>query len=113
MILCFTDVLKRIISLKKSTHLSGTIIVITVCSVFLWLPLFMNYYGLMEADLLTATLSFENSDLDILPAVQKSQLLFWNSGIVFNQWMDDLFKASWVFHNQVPAIENKNITLRC
>jgi hypothetical protein len=73
----------------------------------------MNYYGLMEADFLTTNLSFENTDLDILPAGQKSQLPLWRSTIVFIQWMDHLFKDSQTFHSQIPALDQKNSALRC
>jgi hypothetical protein len=99
--------------MKRTQDLPRAIVVITIVSIFLWLPLFMNYYGLMEADFLATNLSFENTDLDILPVVQKSQLWSWGSGIVFAQGMNHLFKDFLVFHSQIPAIENKNNALRC
>ncbi len=99
--------------MKKTNHLPRALLVITIVSILLWLPLFMNYYWLMEADFLATNLSFENTDLDILPAAQKSQLWSWGSAIVFSQWMNHLFKDFLVFHSQIPAIENKNNALRC
>jgi hypothetical protein len=73
----------------------------------------MNYYGLLEADFLTTNLSFENTDLDILPAGQKSQLLLWGANIVFTEWTEHLVKDSQTFQSQIPALEQKNSTLRC
>jgi hypothetical protein len=43
----------------------------------------MHYYGLMEADFLASTLSFENADLEINPAVQKSPIFLWTSWAIF------------------------------
>jgi hypothetical protein len=73
----------------------------------------MSYYGLMEADFLTTNLSFENTDLDILPAGQKYQSALLGSNIVFTQWMHHLVKDSQPFHIQILALDQKNSTLRC
>jgi hypothetical protein len=99
--------------MKKRRCLPRAIVVITIFAILLWLPLFLNYYGLMEADFLATNLSFENTDLDVLPLAHKSQLWSWGSGIGCAQWMNHLFKDFPVFHNQIPAIENKTIALRC
>ena len=99
--------------MKRTNHLPRAFAVLSIVTILLWLPLFMNYYGLMEADFLATNLSFENTDLDILPAAQKSQLWSWGFGVVFAQGMNHLFKDFLVFHNQIPAIENKNNALRC
>ena len=73
----------------------------------------MNYYGLMEADFLTSNLSFENTDLDLLPIGQKSQLPLWGSNIFFTEWTDHLFKDSQAFHGLIPEPDQKNNSLRC
>ena len=61
--------------MKKTNHLPRALVVITIVSILLWLPLFMNYYGLMEADFLATNLSFENTDLDILPGRPKIPIM--------------------------------------
>jgi len=48
--------------------------VVVVISLFLGTSIYLNYYGLMEADILASNLSFENPDLENLFTDHKNQL---------------------------------------
>jgi hypothetical protein len=69
-------------------------IVLFIGVVFVWVPVFMNYYGLMEADFLASNLSFENADLEICPLGPKFPLLFLGIISFCFQWvLNLLFEA--------------------
>jgi len=48
--------------------------VLVVISLYLGTSTYLNYYGLMEADILAPNLSYENPDLENLSADHKNQL---------------------------------------
>jgi hypothetical protein len=64
------------LQLNKKNLLKAPMVVLFISVIFLWLPVFMNYYGLMEADFLTSSPSFENADLELCPLGPKFTLLF-------------------------------------
>jgi hypothetical protein len=99
--------------LKKIKKLTSALVALTICAVFLWLPIFVSYYGLMEADFLTTNLSYENTDLDLFPAGQKFQSLSWGSNTGFNQWLGHSLEGPYAFHLLIPLPGQNNPMLRC
>ncbi len=67
----------------------------------------------MEADFLTSNLSYENTDLDLFPAGQKSQPLVWGFNSGFTKWLDHLSEGSYVFHFLIAWFDQNNRLLRC
>jgi hypothetical protein len=94
-------------------NLPSALVVTTICAIFLWLPIFVSYYDLMEADFLTTNLSYENTDLDLFPAGQKTQALSWGSHTGFNQWLGHSLEGPYAFHFLIPLPGQNNPMLRC
>ena len=99
--------------MKKKKNLPGLLIGIAISLVFLWLPIFISYYGLSEADFLTSGFSYENTDLTLLPGDQKSQLLLWGSSSAFSPWQGLPWKVPSSFDLLRPWIAQNNPQLRC
>jgi hypothetical protein len=94
-------------------NLPSALVVTTICAIFLWLPIFVSYYGLMEADFLTTNLSYENTDLDLFPAGQKFQPVSWGSNTGFIQWLGPSLEGPYAFHFLIPLPGQNNPMLRC
>jgi hypothetical protein len=84
-----------------------------MCAIFLWLPVFVCYYGLMEADFLTTNLSYENTDLDLFPAGQKIQSISWEFNTGFIQWLSHSLEGPYAFHFLIPLFDQNSRMLRC
>jgi hypothetical protein len=87
--------------LLKKKFLKAPGVVLIIGLIFLWQPVFMNYYGLMEADFLTSNLSYENADLEICPLGPKFSLLLFGITFLYFQLvislLMELFPGSPVF----------------
>jgi hypothetical protein len=98
--------------LNKKNLLKVPIVVLFIGLIFLWVPVFMNYYGLMEADWLTSNLSFENADLEICPLGPKFPLLFW--GTIFYSFQLVLnFLSEAIQRLQACFYRSELLCLRC
>ncbi|MBA4393687.1 MAG: hypothetical protein C0407_09060 [Desulfobacca sp.] len=97
----------------KRKILPNAFLAITLCITFLWLPIFVSYYGLTEADFLSTGLSYENTDLNSIPGDQKSQFLLWGSMTGFKFWRGYPIEGLYVFTFLLPLIDQKNSQLRC
>lgn len=104
---------RRSSGLKKKKNLPVIPVIITISLVFLWLPIFISYYGLSEADFLTSGFSYENTDLHLLPGDQRSQLLLWGSNLAFPSEQGPHLNGPPMCDFLCPFIVQENPLLRC
>lgn len=77
--------------MNRPKFLKTVAFILMIGAIFLWLPIFAHYHGLMEADFLTSNLSFENADLDFNLAGGKSLIFFVASLGVSLSWQALLY----------------------
>jgi len=99
--------------MKKSVKSPTFILVITLCLAVVWLPLFMNYYVVMQADFLKSGQTYENINLDILPADQKSPALLWTFHSFSKLWAEDQLNYFNSFPFSLAFLEQNTIKIRC
>jgi hypothetical protein len=98
--------------MKPQVKLPTYIFIITFCCIFLWLPIFMNYYVVMQADFLKSGQTYEDINLNILPASQKTQPLVLAKDSLLKQWTENLIKSFDSFYF-LTFLEQTTIKLRC
>lgn len=99
--------------MKKLAKPHNVIFIITICSIFLWLTIFMNYYVIMQADFLKNCQTYEDINLDTSSACHKQNALLWAPNLVLTHWDDNLFKSFNSFYFQLAFIEPNTVKLRC
>jgi hypothetical protein len=99
--------------MKKSVKYRTYTLVINLCLVLVWIPLFMNYYSVMQADFLKSGQTYENINLDILPADQKSSHLLWTIHSYSKHWFEDQLKGFDFFPFSLAFLEQNTIKIRC
>ncbi len=99
--------------MNRPKSLKTSAFILLIGTIFLWLPVFMHYYGLMEADFLNSTLSFENPDLDLNMAGQKSEIFLWASWALFLSSQALLYGHFRSSFHQRTFFEQGAYRLRC
>jgi len=99
--------------MNRPKSLKTAAFILMIGTIFLWLPVFMHYYGLMEADFLTSNLSYENADLELGVAGQKSQFFLWASLAFFFSWQALLYSHFHSLFFQRTFFEQNAYRLRC
>ena len=87
--------------------------VIVVISLFLGTSIYLNYYGLLEADILATTLSFENPDLENLFADHKNQLNPVPLSAFNNTPAENISENHFCTFLLRTSLNKKNPVLRC
>jgi|GEM_PF-6160792 hypothetical protein len=87
--------------------------VIVVISLFLGTSIYLNYYGLLEADILASDLSFENPDLENLLADHKNQLNLVPLSTSDNNPAGNISENHFCTFLPRNSIDKKNPVLRC
>jgi len=84
-----------------------------VCILLLWVPLFLNYYTLMQADLLKSGQTYEGINLETLSAGQKTHFLFLTNHPLLTKWTENQINHFNFYSTQLPSFGQNSIQLRC
>ena len=87
--------------------------VVVVISLFLGTSTYLNYYGLLESDILASNLSFENPDLENLFADHKNQLVPIPPSASNNTPAENISENYFYYFLPRTALDKKNPVLRC
>jgi hypothetical protein len=87
--------------------------VVVVISLFLGTSIYLNYYGLMEADILASNLSFENPDLENLFTDHKNQLNPIPVSAFNNTPAENISENHFCTFLHRTSLDQKNPVLRC
>jgi hypothetical protein len=87
--------------------------VVVVISLFLGTSTYLNYYGLSEADILAANLSFENPDLDNPFGDHKNQMILIPPSSSDNTPAGNSSETHFCNFLHRTSLDKKNPVLRC
>jgi hypothetical protein len=87
--------------------------VFVVSSLFLGTSTYLNYYGLMEADILASNLSFENPDLENLLADHKNHLNPIPLSASDSDPTENISENHYLAFLPRTSLDKKNPILRC